>query len=168
MDYSTMSLAELIAEKKRLGLEIASATRAVRVRRDFLKSTGLNRKKQDQDGLVIQLRSHVVELQHNMTEIMSVKERRAWQEECERREYEARIDQLDAKEREIEEYKNMKANARRPDGKEVYYLYEFDNLKGVKRRLIVMMIREIGVQRFLELRRIANWDERHHNNEYYK
>lgn len=168
MDYGTMTLTELCAEKKRLGLEIANATRAVRARRDFLKSTGLNRKKQDLDGLVIQLKSHVVELQHNMQEIVSVKERRVWQEECERREYEARIDQLDAREREIEEYKNMKANARRPDGKEIFYLYEFDNLKGSKRRLIVMMIREIGLQRFLELRRIATWDERHHNDEYYK
>ena len=53
MDYSTMSLAELIAEKKRLGLEIANTTRAVRSRRDFLKSTGLNRKKQDQDGFTV-------------------------------------------------------------------------------------------------------------------
>ena len=40
MDYSNMSLAELITEKKRLGSDIANATRAVRARRDFLKNTG--------------------------------------------------------------------------------------------------------------------------------
>ena len=63
--------------------------------------------------------------------------------------------------------RNAKANKRRPDQPYVWFGSEFNNIRGAEKRLIVMMAREIGQDRYQELKRIAYWDERHGNNRYY-
>ena len=167
MDYKAMSVAQLAVARKKLKEEAKSVNKAIAVRGEFLKANMIKGKKWITDPEYCELKEKKTMIDADLKYTAELWKAVSKEQEVRERKAQLVIDELDVREREVEDIKEMKANERRPDGTELQYLYEFDSLKGAKRRLVVMMIREIGLQRFLELRRIASWDERHRNNAYY-
>ena len=163
-----MTLTELKVEKKELGKQFGEITKEInRVREEIKAKTPVGQPYRNHPALV-ELREKRDKIQKRMLELDEIRNTQRNQMILAEREAQMRLDELDAREYYMEEERNMKAMSRRPNGEQLTYLYEFDKMTGTKRRLAILMIREIGLDRFLELRRIASWDERHGNDAYYK
>ena len=166
-DYCSMTLYELNNEKSKLGKENAYVCRQIKARSDYLKSITPRGQKWNNDPSLLQMKEERNRLGVEMQEIARVRKSIIMENEIRERKAITELGELDAKERELKDMLDMRAASRRPNGTELRYLYEFDSFRGSKRRLAVLMINEIGLQRFLELRRIANYDDRHQNDAYY-
>lgn len=165
---NTMTLIQIKEEKKQLGKQISDICKKINVYREHLKAITAPGQGYRNDPHYVELREQRDQLQNRMAELDQYRREHHQQMLLAERKARQELEELDAREYYQMEERNLKAMSRRPNGEMLTYLYEFDHFKGTKRRLAIMMIREIGLDRFLELRRIASFDERHGNNAYYK
>ena len=174
--YENMTLKELRTERQVLVSRITSLNRQIGKRKEYLKKVrapgtqiGL-----DQDEEIIRLKDELADVTQKCSALKAVKRVREEQLQAERaqakadmKEAKLRQEEADAANAKFIDERNAKANDRRPDQPFVWFGSEFNNIRGAEKRLIVMMAREIGQDRYQELKRIAYWDERHGNNRYY-
>lgn len=165
---NTMTLAQIKAEKTQIGQQISEVCKEINKYREHLKAITPLGQPYRNDPHYIELRAKRDALQDRMRELSEYRRYHQNQMILAEKKAQEQIDEMNARDYYRAEKRNMQAASRRPNGEVLSYLYEFDHFKGTKRRLAIMMIREIGMDRFLELRRIASWDERHGNNDYYK
>lgn len=174
--YENMTLKELRTERQVLVSRITSLNRQIGKRKEYLKKVrapgtqiGL-----DQDEEIIRLKDELADVTQKCSALKAVKRVREEQLQAERaqakadmKEAKLRHEEADAANAKFIDERNAKANKRRPDQPYVWFGSEFNNIRGAEKRLIVMMAREIGQDRYQELKRIAYWDEQHGNNRYY-
>ena len=167
-------------ELKQLKTQMKSAVTIVqnkiRKRREYLRSVRYPGYEPNIKGdpEILQLKTNLTEAASelsSMEEYMKIRSSRVKVEEAratlEMHKIELEKAQFDAENKEFISVRNMKAEERRPHGPNVWFGPEFNNIRGAEKRLIVMMAREIGQERYNELRRIAYWDDQHRNNRYY-
>lgn len=175
-EMEVLSLVELRDCKQKLSGKITSLNRKMQKRKQYLKDARypgyepnikgdaeLLQMKEEMVGLVSEM-SHLKEYIKLRNCRVSVETERA---AFERRKIALEQAQFEAENKDFINGRNAKAEERRPGGPAVWFGPEFNNIKGAEKRLIVMMAREIGQNRYNELRRIAYWDHRNGNNRYY-
>ena len=175
-ELDQMTLYELREQKQKLTSTVTAVQNKIRKRKEYLKAArypGYEPSVKN-DPEILQLKIDLTEASNELssfTEYMKIRNSRAKVEEAraalELHKIELEKAQFEADNKDFIDERNAKADERRPNGSNVWFGPEFNNIKGAEKRLIVMMAREIGQARYNELRRIAYWDDRHRNNRYY-
>lgn len=175
-DFDSMSLLELRAYKQKIAGKIADINNRISVRKRYIKNAKCpgNELSEKTDHELLELKQELLKASYEMSEFKEykrIRDSRAAVEQ-ERAKLEMQELQIEKMRFEAENAKfitarNMKADERRPDKPRVWFGGEFNNIKGAEKRLIMMMAREIGQERYQELKRIAYWDEQRGNNHYY-
>jgi len=171
-----MTMIELTDYKQKLSGRITALNRKIQKRKAYLKAARYPGYEPNikNDPELLKLKDEMTEAANEMSafkEYRKVRQSRVKVEEAkaalEMRKIELETMMYDAENKDFIDRRNAKAAERRPGGPNVWFGPEFNNIKGAEKRLIVMMAREIGQERYQELKRIAYWDEHHRNNRYY-
>lgn len=176
VNFDEMSLLELRDYKQKLSQKIADVNNRISVRKRYIKNARCpgNELSEKTDHELLALKQELLKLSYEMSdfkEYKRIRDQRAAveQEKANLEMQELQIEKMrfEAENAKFITARNMKADERRPDKPRVWFGGEFNNIKGAEKRLIMMMAREIGQERYQELKRIAYWDEQRQNNRYY-
>lgn len=175
-EMDMMTLWELEKLKDQLRGRVTTLNGKVQKRKAYLKAARYPgcEPNYKTDEELIQLKIDLVEASNDLSrykEYMTIRKCRInsekAREELELQKVALEKARFEAENKDFINERDAKADARRPGGPNVWFGPEFNNIKGAEKRLVVMMAREIGQDRYNELRRIAYWDTRRGNNRYY-
>ena len=173
-ELETMSDGEMRNYHAGLKADIRKIHEKTVARHAEMKLLGMNKRERANDEQIKMLHGLMTNVNAACTELCEFRKNRAMEKALERETNELALMQVEmekarlfAENKDVIAIRNAKAEERRPKGPNVWFGAEFKNIRGSEKRLIVMMAREIGQERYQELRRIALWDEHHKNNRYY-
>ena len=166
-NFELMTKNQLSVYKQQLKSKITKLNKKISERKKYLKSVRNPKLTYVPDETLEQWKKEIAELAEESNRLKEYN--KAYNARIQAEEIRSQLELRKAQDEALkyDKYRERLADERRPKGERVWMGSEFRKLRPAEKRLIMLMAREIGQQRFQELRRIAFYDEKHHKNIYY-
>lgn len=165
--FESMTKSELSAHKQQIKSKIAKLNKKLSERKKYLKSVRNPNLTYGPDKEYEAMKAEMLELAEESSRLKEFNRTYNAKLEAERLESELALRKAQDDALKYDKYRERLADERRPKGERIWMGSEFRKLRPAEKRFIMLIAREIGQQRFQELRRIAFADEKHHRNVYY-